>query len=195
MIKKINKIFLDLSWKVKNLVVHWKCFPRLTDFLRIDENLPEIQPFYKFLSKWTFCLLRPFWAKSAAISEFQQNLQMFITQANFHQFQKSWWVLESIFHVQQDYNLSNSSPTIFYWLTEQFIWMYVQNLLNIPFLIIFFKMTIAQLKHLINDSEMCKQHQHLSIRWFFNKFSVFTLVLIWPWPLTLWPWLKVKSNI
>ena len=98
--------------------------------------------FYKFLSKWTFCLLRPFWAKSAAISEFQQNLQMFITWANFHQFQKSWWVLESIFHGQQDSNLSNSSPTIFYWLFEQFIWMYVQNLLNIPFLIIFFKTTI-----------------------------------------------------
>ena len=116
--------------------------------------MPEIQPFYKFLSKWTFCLLRPFWAKSAAISEFQQNLQMFITWVNFHQFQKSWWVLESIFHGQQDSNLSNSSPTIFYWLFEQFIWMYVQNLLNIPFLIIFFKMTITQLKlHQIGQSQ------------------------------------------
>ena len=154
MLKKINKIFLNLSWKVKNLVVHEKCFPKLTDFLRIDENLPEIQPFYKFLSKWTFCLLPPFWAKSAAISEFQQNLQMFITWANFHQFQKSWWVLESIFHGQQDSNLSNSSPTIFYWLFEQFIWMYVQNLLNIPFLINFFKTTITQLKlHQIGQSQ------------------------------------------
>ena len=116
--------------------------------------MPEIQPFYKFLSKWTFCLLWPFWAKSAAISEFQPNLQMFITRANFHQFQKSWWVLESIFHGQQDSNLSNSSPTIFYWLFEQFIWMYVQNLLNIPFLINFFKTTIIQLKlHQIGQSQ------------------------------------------
>ena len=83
------------------------------------------------------------------------NLQMFITRANFHQFQKSWWVLESIFHGQQDSNLSNSSPTIFYWLFEQFIWMYVQNLLNTPFLINFFKTAIIQLKlHQIGQSQV-----------------------------------------
>ena len=107
---------MDLKNWGRNLAAHSKCFPKLTDFFRIDENLTEIWQFKNLLDFYPFRGVD----KVAHFHHFGNNFQIVISQSNFHQFLKSQWVLESILNELQDSNLNSSNPWRFDKVTKVF---------------------------------------------------------------------------
>ena len=76
---------MDLKNWGWNLAAHSKCFPKLTDFLKIDENLTEIWQFENCCQIYENMQPCPP-LKKGRKGENQANFEIVISQSNFLQF-------------------------------------------------------------------------------------------------------------